>query len=397
MDDVNNHVIKPLCARHGTSYALQQSPGGLHAQVFVSHAWKEPFQQFTRSIFETYETSPTKPTLWICTFALVQSDDEDFIASQIGNADEELRSTPFARALEQANELLVVRNNVIDLYTRLWCVCELFFAHEFGFLPHRVRVTGSDVFADAPDTTCINARCTSLSDRNRIIREIVGNNNLRRVREVDETIRKFRKLEAHGASSPYTMMPSTMATSSPNYDDPALQSGETIVLNPRFVMGAQHSRPTPGYPARDRQTSPSSVPAEAVYEPYVAADTTSVFYDAVVMDLSLGIGHDYAAMSSRPSNNEYATLGPQYEVAVALNSTYVSRSRREDVGPFSTGEQGDDDQQLAEPLYDIAVAVDGEHYLEVDGSTSDDTGGVLSSQVMDPAFFITFALLLLSQ
>ena len=87
MDDVSNHVIKPLCVRHGTSYALQQSPGGLHAQVFVSHAWKEPFQQFTRSIFETYETSPTKPTLWICTFALVQSDDEDFIASQIGNAD----------------------------------------------------------------------------------------------------------------------------------------------------------------------------------------------------------------------------------------------------------------------------------------------------------------------
>jgi hypothetical protein len=52
MVDVNNHIVKPLCAREGVSLAVHHSPTGLVADVFVSHAWGEPFKQFCESVFE---------------------------------------------------------------------------------------------------------------------------------------------------------------------------------------------------------------------------------------------------------------------------------------------------------------------------------------------------------
>ena len=128
MRDINKHIVKPLCARTGTSLAVHRSPDGrgLRAEVFVSHAWAEPFEQFAQSVFNAYSRRMRKPTLWICTFALIRSDDRAVIERQIGPRGAPLEESPFVRALKQASEILVVRNRVRDLYTRLWCVCEVY-------------------------------------------------------------------------------------------------------------------------------------------------------------------------------------------------------------------------------------------------------------------------------
>merc|ERR1712087_599261 len=48
--------------------------------------------------------------------------------------------------MERAKTLLVVRNKEVDLFTRLWCVWELFLAERLGFRKKRATflVTGSN-------------------------------------------------------------------------------------------------------------------------------------------------------------------------------------------------------------------------------------------------------------
>eukprot|EP00035_Acanthoeca_spectabilis_P029759 m.475377 g.475377 ORF g.475377 m.475377 type:complete len:1000 (+) comp38190_c0_seq1:794-3793(+) len=156
MSNVNRAIVKPLCAQYGTCLALYHSPNGLSADVFVSHAWREPFRQFVESVFEAYRTSVRKPTLWICTFALMQSDDPDIIMKQIGPPEAPLTDAPFIRAMQQVHEFLVVRNSSVDVYSRLWCVCEVFFAHEYGLVPGRAKVAGSSAFSGSI-TSCLEA------------------------------------------------------------------------------------------------------------------------------------------------------------------------------------------------------------------------------------------------
>eukprot|EP00035_Acanthoeca_spectabilis_P007749 m.142457 g.142457 ORF g.142457 m.142457 type:complete len:195 (-) comp14069_c1_seq1:53-637(-) len=133
----------------------------------------EPFGQFVKSIFDAYHSSVRKPTLWICTFALQQSNDPAVVTAQIGAPNAPLRQAPFVRAMEHVKEILVVQNRTVDIYTRLWCVCEVYFAHEFKLVPDRTRVAGSDAFAGA-ETSCLEAKCRNVGDRVRIVHALVG-------------------------------------------------------------------------------------------------------------------------------------------------------------------------------------------------------------------------------
>jgi hypothetical protein len=193
MREVNNAIVKPLCLQAQTSLALHRSPGGLKAEVFVSHAWAEPFGQFVESIRSVYRHHARPPTLWICTFALVQSDDPTVIAAQCGAPTAPLDTSPFVRALQEAREFLVVRNTAVDLYTRLWCVCEVYFAHKFDLLPNRARITGADAFAGAT-TRCIDAKCYAMSDQVRILNALTGGGepDMARVEAIDAMIQEFR-------------------------------------------------------------------------------------------------------------------------------------------------------------------------------------------------------------
>eukprot|EP00035_Acanthoeca_spectabilis_P028826 m.472255 g.472255 ORF g.472255 m.472255 type:complete len:727 (-) comp32385_c0_seq1:348-2528(-) len=194
MRDINRAIVKPLCSQHGTSLALVHSPDGLAAEVFVSHAWGESFKHFSDCIFETYRTSVRKPTLWICTFALLQSDDPAVVAQQIGAVDAPLNDAPFTRALRHARELLVVRNSTVDIYSRLWCVCEVYFAHTYGLAPEHTKVVGSDSFAGVI-TSCLDAKCRDRSDRVRILHALIGGSaaNAELVERIDHLIVQFRR------------------------------------------------------------------------------------------------------------------------------------------------------------------------------------------------------------
>lgn len=147
---------------------------------------------------ETYRASVRKPTLWICTFALIQSDDPTVVAQQIGPPDAPLSDAPFARAMQHARELLVVRNDTVDIYSRLWCVCEVYFAHTYGLAPNHAKVVGSDAFADVV-TSCLDAKCRDLGDRIRILHALIGGSpaHAELVERIDKMIVEFRRFGGH--------------------------------------------------------------------------------------------------------------------------------------------------------------------------------------------------------
>ena len=173
--DICTSIIIPECKRTGQSYALSKNPQGLAIDTFVTHSWDGHFAEFVQAIRHAFHTTFKRPNLWICAFALKQSDDESVIKRQIDGGDQEdedLRQSPFMRALQSAKSFCVVRNANADLYARIWCVYELMYANQYGLFPDRIYVTGPDTFKDTK-TSCLDAQSSKATDRIRIMRELL--------------------------------------------------------------------------------------------------------------------------------------------------------------------------------------------------------------------------------
>jgi len=124
MYDVVNKIVKPMTSGKGTGYALycnKEAP--LRAKVMVSHAWQENFVQF----LETVEQSGLKGPFWVCAFSIYQNEDIEnvTIQKQLGPSPS---TGPFSTVLKQSDRMLAVMTNSCDIYTRLWCVYEIFIA-----------------------------------------------------------------------------------------------------------------------------------------------------------------------------------------------------------------------------------------------------------------------------
>ena len=92
------------------------------------------------------------------------------------------------RALKDATTYLVVRNSNTDLFSRIWCICEVTYAKKFGFIPDHTLITGLDTFA-ARKTSCVDAKSTVRKDKAKILKELLINHD---DTEIDEYIDKFR-------------------------------------------------------------------------------------------------------------------------------------------------------------------------------------------------------------
>jgi hypothetical protein len=172
MRDICREIIEPLCARSKTSYALRLNKKGIPIQCFVSHGWDGHFAAFVQSIRNAFQTTMVKPNLWICAFALIQSQDEELIQQQIGSSEEELEESPFVQAIKAASTYCVVRNSNVDIWTRCWCVCETMYANHFGLLPDKTHITGPDKFAHL-QTSVLDAQASRLKDRDRILKVLL--------------------------------------------------------------------------------------------------------------------------------------------------------------------------------------------------------------------------------
>jgi len=120
-------IVKPMTKRFGVSWALMLNPKGLDVTHFVSHAWAEGIKQFGSDLNRAFQTYPDITGLWICFLAIPQNLTRTRLAKMIGTGANP-HMTPFNSAVQKAQSVIVVRNPRLNLFTRLWCVFELYAA-----------------------------------------------------------------------------------------------------------------------------------------------------------------------------------------------------------------------------------------------------------------------------
>jgi len=128
---VVNEIIKPMTAMSGESYALMLNPEGVPVKHFITHAWGEGVKSFGESLRGALSRDETgsadEPNgLWICFLANPQTWKSRQLERLLGA---NVWLSPFASAIEKAADVIAVRNANINMYSRLWCVFELFVAH----------------------------------------------------------------------------------------------------------------------------------------------------------------------------------------------------------------------------------------------------------------------------
>lgn len=186
MRHVNDAIIAPKCRESGTSYALALNPEGLPVDAFITHCWDEPFSEFVNSIRNAFRPFTCKPNIWVCAFAMIQGDRVH--TEELLNVP--LRDSPFVIALKQASWFVVVRNSKTDLYSRIWCVCELMFARKFGFTAtHKTMVVGPNNFSHLR-TSCLHAESTHSCDKQRILAALQLEHG--DLEEIDELVSDYR-------------------------------------------------------------------------------------------------------------------------------------------------------------------------------------------------------------
>lgn len=131
MTDVVKKLIVPRTKELGISYALllnKKKP--LRATHMVSHGWMEKYIHFIKAL-EGAQLDEEKTGLWVCSMAIYQCEDipELTIERQLG---EDVNRGPFATVLKQASIMLALLTPDSNIYTRMWCVLEIFVAIQLG-------------------------------------------------------------------------------------------------------------------------------------------------------------------------------------------------------------------------------------------------------------------------
>merc|ERR1711935_1001083 len=103
--------------------------------------------------------------------------------------------SPFVRALRNADNFLVVRNSTTDLYSRIWCICEIMYARKYDFIPKKTLITGPDGFKTAC-VSCLDAGAYDPNDRDKIIKVLLEKKGARA--EIDQYIKEFRAFNSCG-------------------------------------------------------------------------------------------------------------------------------------------------------------------------------------------------------
>lgn len=187
MRDFVKDIIEPATRGTGVGYALltnKEKP--LKAKVMVSHAWEESIRSFVEALENSKEEGP----FWVCGFAIYQNNDPNegvTISDQLGSDPE---YGPFATVLRCVDIMLAVLTHNCDIYTRLWCVYEIFFAAkigvdvelashispvdlEFGTIDKDICVSEAHNRVNSVEARC-GAPGTSITDDERAIRETIN-------------------------------------------------------------------------------------------------------------------------------------------------------------------------------------------------------------------------------
>jgi len=147
----------------------RQNP--LRASIFVSHCWSEVFADFVRTL-ETH--LPATSVVWICSFALPQNRD---IYKMVSQGD--LWQCPFAKALVQADRVVVVVDERVLPLERIWCLYEMYICVTKQIrmdvrAPTMSKSLFRTILSKADGMDIRDCSSTSEEDKDRILNEVAG-------------------------------------------------------------------------------------------------------------------------------------------------------------------------------------------------------------------------------
>jgi len=128
MYDVVEKIIKPKTRGKGLGYSLyinRKKP--IRANVMVSHVWGDDYERFIEALLKSGSEGP----FWVCAMAIYQNEDISklTISKQLGPHPS---TGPFATVLKQSSKMVAIVTPNSDIYTRLWCIYEIFTAVQLG-------------------------------------------------------------------------------------------------------------------------------------------------------------------------------------------------------------------------------------------------------------------------
>jgi len=103
----------------GLSWALMRNPAGLKCEGFASHAWIEGVYEFIEKLLGCWPRQVNG--MYICFLSNPQIGVQELL-------NDDLKKSPFHLALKHAKHVIVVPNRFQSIYTRLWCVYEVYYA-----------------------------------------------------------------------------------------------------------------------------------------------------------------------------------------------------------------------------------------------------------------------------
>jgi len=190
---IRDFIAPATAHRVNVSYARLLNEGSmLPLDVFISHCWDCGLEELTGTTDRVLGRRSPLPNLWLAVTALWQGGYTCFFGSCGSDA---LRQAPFQRAMHRAGSMLFVRSELVDPYTRLWCVWELFLAVQLGFpdRPGAFLVAGSNRGFESSEPVELEACSTSHpEDRERLLKSMTRSGAL--LKDVEKVASNIRKL-----------------------------------------------------------------------------------------------------------------------------------------------------------------------------------------------------------
>jgi hypothetical protein len=178
MRDVVDKVVKPETQSKGAGWALLHNRDDPKtAKHMISHAWDEDFEEFVGALKKERDIGNISGPVWICAFGLYQGGDSPTIGDQLGL---DVKLGPFSRILQSKwvrgeGSMVAVFTSTCSLYTRMWCVFELFEAVE-NDVKICIASCQKVVRADVPsveNACCGNPNTQHMNNDERMIRRMI--------------------------------------------------------------------------------------------------------------------------------------------------------------------------------------------------------------------------------
>jgi len=230
--DFVKNVIKPRTRGKGQGYALMinaQTP--LEVEVMVSHSWEEGILEFFFALRRSSLARKPDVPLFVCFLSLYQNDDPDLGVTVAQQCGQDPTVGPFVEVLHNfkrrprlrvkvsdleemtargqywsnyrymasqpftCGTMVLVPNKFCNIYTRMWCVLELYTASVMG-VP-TVCAFNAEGILD-PSVSSKHARCGNpnmpMNDDERNIRAAIETSSTTDYRHLDQWIRNFDTL-----------------------------------------------------------------------------------------------------------------------------------------------------------------------------------------------------------